>query len=202
MQFVWKDAVRRSQRLSRGAKHTAAAIVDEYIYRPDSTCFASNLTLSKMIGVDKRTVQRHIHELQSKGYIRKYAEPGRRRVIALNYAVVGKHATKGDRCPDTKTTQLSSEHDRTATHYKKNRKNNYSGNRAAAFTAVTVGEEKHAQLQSWKQWVESHTEHDWGRLLERLRISSGYNFPSRHLPSTADAERTARDFFDAHMRGG
>jgi biotin operon repressor len=200
LRFAWKNKVRHAHNLSRGARQFAAYMVDEYLYTDTSECFASNETLADALGVSVRTIQRYIEELKLGGWIDLSKRRRLRRIIRPSYRCLAQHDKEHDSPVAASMPPMSSEHDMNVAPYMNQQKKQNTG---AGFGSQVVGisilKTEEVWLENWKHWIECHTKLAWASLLPRLWNGTAYDFPMRHPPDDAVAEKQARDFFEFMM---
>ncbi len=196
VRFNWKKDVFASHTLSRSAKLMAAYLCDNFVNKHSGCCWPKNDTLAQNLALSKRSVQRHMGELISEGWLRHVKIKNARRALQIAFPNQAKGDTEHDVLSPSSMTKPSFKGDTTVIPYK-NQVNNQGMRRVASdgFTTVLVGEREAGILKGWKDWLDEHTNYETKMVFELLRKKGAYLFPVR-FPKDEEAQ-IYNAYFDA-----
>lgn len=190
--FEWKKEVNADPTVSRGAKHFATCLCDNYVNKHTGCCWPKNKTIAKKLSVQVRTVQRYYRELERKGYLCPVCQDGARR--AHKICLPRREDTnKGDSGYDipspSNMTCRAPEGDTVVTPYK-NQGNNQGKRRShmpSVLRCIRVSDNEHQALNEWRSWITENTEFDACQLLNLVRRREAYLLPGRYPQSNERA---------------
>lgn len=180
LRFTWKRELNASHDLSRGAKLLAVSVCDTYVNKDSGQFWAKNKTMSAALGVSKRSVQRHLRELEDKGWLRKIEKPGLRRAYQISFPKRVEGDTEHDNLSPSKKTQMAPKHDTAVTPYKNqvnNQRKESSSQMPVGF--LLVGCEETSSIAAWRTWFSSKPEFEADQVLQLLRTENAYRLPER-----------------------
>ena len=146
------------------------------------------------MGVNLRTIQRHIKALMTLGYLVKVRVKGRRRTLQLSLpheAPPGKHDiehdTKHDRPKSCSMTRMSSQGDRVVVPYTNQRYNQKEAS-VQSFKYELVAESDTYVIEPWKDWLLQQGQEDPDEFLQELKTKKGYMLPCK-FPEGKDGQK-------------
>lgn len=207
LRHKWKKNLLSSDSVSKPAKLTATVICDTWANKNSACFWPSNNTIADHLGHNKRTVQRHLVQLQEAGFIQRVSMKRRRRAFQLVFPFAIQDDTQNDSCVTTRVTKSVAKGDSADTHYKEPHRETKNERPAFKkhqnFPKIAVAETDDGLIEVWSTWIHEHTGHEPLELFERLRDGTHYLLPSRFPPTTdEDVERVVSYFAQVYHTNG
>lgn len=199
--YDWKRRIGTSQDLSRGAKFLAVQVCDTYANARTACCWPSNATLADLIGVDVRTIQRHLRQLFGHGWIRAVRIKGHRRAFQLVFPAGFERDSRGDIAGHSNVTNPSHERDSRVAPYtepKRNHRDRQSiDDIQPKISYVLVGVNERENVELWNEWISRNTRYDPTVVFPLIERGNVYLVPSRFPPGSEEDKKRSMAFMEA-----